>query len=164
MSIQTIKERCQDLLRLYLTSDSDETNSFNIEFLLDALTCLYYECSSVQHRNERNCMKFSKGGALCIRLLTFKVKNIVEKIESCRLSRSEFETIRLIGSGAFGEVSLVKWKASNEYFALKSLHKYDMLKRSDVSSAGSRNRSCSEPVSKKSGKFSSKEWSTGRRG
>ncbi|KAL5108983.1 Serine/threonine-protein kinase MRCK beta [Taenia crassiceps] len=64
----------------------------------------------------------------CVELL---VKPLVEKIESYRLSRSEFETIRLIGSGAFGEVSLVKSKSSNEYFALKSLHKYDMLKRSD---------------------------------
>ncbi|VDK37458.1 unnamed protein product [Taenia asiatica] len=61
----------------------------------------------------------------------FLVKSLVEKIESYRLSRSEFETIRLIGSGAFGEVSLVRSKSSNEYFALKSLHKYDMLKRSD---------------------------------
>ncbi|KAM7535308.1 hypothetical protein Aperf_G00000094837 [Anoplocephala perfoliata] len=118
--MKTIKERSEDLLYLYLNNFSEETSSYNVEFLLDALTCLYYECSSVQHRNERNCLKFCKS-----------VKPLVEKIESCRLSRSEFETIRLIGSGAFGEVSLVRSKSTNEYFALKSLHKYDMLKRSD---------------------------------
>lgn len=64
----------------------------------------------------------------------FVVKSLVERIESCRLSRSEFDTVRLIGSGAFGEVSLVRSKATSEIFALKSLHKYDMLKRSDVRS------------------------------
>lgn len=69
---------------------------------------------------------------ILVSLVRFLVKPLVEKIESYRLSRSEFETIRLIGSGAFGEVSLVRSKSSNEYFALKSLHKYDMLKRSDV--------------------------------
>lgn len=118
--MKTIKERYEELLQLYLNNFSNETNSYNVEFLLDTLTCLYYECSSLQHRNERNCLKFCNS-----------VKPLVEKIESYRLSRSEFETIRLIGSGAFGEVSLVRSKSSNEYFALKSLHKYDMLKRSD---------------------------------
>ncbi|VDL21845.1 unnamed protein product [Hymenolepis diminuta] len=118
--MKTIGDRCEELLHLYLNNFSDETSSYNIEFLLDVLTCLYYECSSLQHRNERNCQKFCRS-----------VKPIVEKIESCRLSRTEFETIRLIGSGAFGEVSLVRSKSTNEYFALKSLHKYDMLKRSD---------------------------------
>ncbi|VDD74359.1 unnamed protein product [Mesocestoides corti] len=95
--MRTIKERCEELLHLYLNNYSDESGSFNIEFLLDTLT----------------------------------FKPLVEKIESFRLSRSEFETIRLIGSGAFGEVSLVRSKSTNEFYALKSLHKYDMLKRSD---------------------------------
>lgn len=56
----------------------------------------------------------------------------MERIERCWISRDEFETIRLIGSGAFGEVSVVRWKNNNKIYALKSLHKYDMLKRSDV--------------------------------
>lgn len=60
------------------------------------------------------------------------VKHVVQVIESCRIQRSEFETIRLIGYGAFGEVSVVRWKNNNKIYALKSLHKFDMLKRSDV--------------------------------
>ncbi|KAL5971580.1 Serine/threonine-protein kinase MRCK alpha [Taenia solium] len=83
--MKTIKERCEELLQLYLNNYSEETNSYNVEFLLDTLT----------------------------------FKSLVEKIESYRLSRSEFETIRLIGSGAFGEVSL--------YFVMKFYNGGDML-------------------------------------
>ncbi|BHF71654.1 hypothetical protein SprV_0401471400 [Sparganum proliferum] len=118
--MRSIRERCDELLSLYLQDSSEESGSFNIEFLLDTLLCLYYECNLSQHRNERNCAKFCK-----------TVKDLIRRIEECRLSRSEFETVRLIGSGAFGEVSLVRAKGTNEVYALKSLHKYDMLKRSD---------------------------------
>ncbi|VDL91136.1 unnamed protein product [Schistocephalus solidus] len=113
--MRSVRERCDELLTLYLQDSSEESGSFNIEFLLDTLLCLYYECNLSQHRNERNCTKFY----------------LVKRIEKCRLSRSEFETVRLIGSGAFGEVSLVRAKGTSEVYALKSLHKYDMLKRSD---------------------------------
>lgn len=64
--------------------------------------------------------------------IIFVVKKYVENIVNCWISRSEFETIRLIGSGAFGDVSVVRWKTNGQIYALKSLHKYDMLKRSDV--------------------------------
>uniref|UniRef100_A0A0X3PUI3 non-specific serine/threonine protein kinase n=1 Tax=Schistocephalus solidus TaxID=70667 RepID=A0A0X3PUI3_SCHSO len=118
--MRSVRERCDELLTLYLQDSSEESGSFNIEFLLDTLLCLYYECNLSQHRNERNCTKFCN-----------TVKDLVKRIEKCRLSRSEFETVRLIGSGAFGEVSLVRAKGTSEVYALKSLHKYDMLKRSD---------------------------------
>ncbi|VDP20724.1 unnamed protein product [Echinostoma caproni] len=97
-----------------------DNESVSIEYLLDTIVCLSYECRLPQHRSERNCAKFSNA-----------VKPYVERIERCWISRDEFETIRLIGSGAFGEVSVVRWKNNGQIYALKSLHKYDMLKRSD---------------------------------
>ncbi|CAH8484476.1 unnamed protein product [Schistosoma haematobium] len=119
--MRTLHDRINELVSLYTKSSPLlEDNSVSVEYLLDAIVCLSYECKLPQHKNERNCMKFYNA-----------VKKYVDKIESCWISKSEFETIRLIGSGAFGDVSVVKWKNDGKIYALKSLHKYDMLKRSD---------------------------------
>ncbi|CAH8833928.1 unnamed protein product [Trichobilharzia szidati] len=117
----TLQNRIDELVSLYTKSSPLlDDNSVSIEYLLDTIVCLFYECKLPQHKNERNCMKFYNA-----------VKKYVEKIEKCWISKSEFETIRLIGSGAFGDVSVVRWKNDGKTYALKSLHKYDMLKRSD---------------------------------
>ncbi|CAH8479685.1 unnamed protein product [Schistosoma curassoni] len=119
--MRTLHDRINELVSLYTKSSPLlEDNSVSVEYLLDTIVCLSYECKLPQHKNERNCMKFYNA-----------VKKYVDKIESCWISKSEFETIRLIGSGAFGDVSVVKWKNDGKIYALKSLHKYDMLKRSD---------------------------------
>ena len=36
----------------------------------------------------------------------FSVKPVVNKIREFRLARDDFETVRIIGRGAFGEVSI----------------------------------------------------------
>ncbi|TNN20452.1 Serine/threonine-protein kinase MRCK gamma [Schistosoma japonicum] len=119
--MRTLNDRINELVSLYTKSSPLlDDNSVSIEYLLDTVVCLFYECKLPQHKNEKNCIKFYNA-----------VKKYVDKIESCWISKSEFETIRLIGSGAFGDVSVVKWKNDGKIYALKSLHKYDMLKRSD---------------------------------
>ncbi|KAM9777890.1 rho-associated protein kinase 2 [Neosynchiropus ocellatus] len=46
--------------------------------------------------------------------------------------RSEdFDRVKVIGRGAFGEVQLVRHKASQKVYAMKLLSKFEMLKRSD---------------------------------
>ncbi|CAH8454034.1 unnamed protein product [Heterobilharzia americana] len=117
----TLQNRINELVSLYTKSSPlFDNNSVSVEYLLDTVVCLSYECRLPQHKNERNCIKFYNS-----------VRKYVEKIEKCWISKSEFETIRLIGSGAFGDVSVVRWKDDGKIYALKSLHKYDMLKRSD---------------------------------
>ncbi|THD23789.1 Myotonin-protein kinase [Fasciola hepatica] len=119
--LRPLEERIKELASLYTESSPFfDHGSVSIEYLLDTIVCLSYECRLPQHRSERNCLKFSES-----------VKPYVERIERCWISRDEFETIRLIGSGAFGEVSVVRWKNDGQIYALKSLHKFDMLKRSD---------------------------------
>ncbi|KAA0188071.1 ROCK1 [Fasciolopsis buskii] len=119
--LRPLEERIGELVSLYTDSSPFfDRESVSIEYLLDTIVCLSYECRLPQHKSERNCAKFSEA-----------VRPYVERIERCWISRDEFETIRLIGSGAFGEVSVVRWKNNNKIYALKSLHKYDMLKRSD---------------------------------
>eukprot|EP00050_Salpingoeca_kvevrii_P014491 m.36743 g.36743 ORF g.36743 m.36743 type:complete len:1734 (-) comp5794_c0_seq2:1813-7014(-) len=53
----------------------------------------------------------------------------VARIRNSRLRRSDFETIKIIGRGAFGEVHVVRHKATGQIYALKMLNKWDMLKR-----------------------------------
>lgn len=45
---------------------------------------------------------------------------------------TDFETVRKIGQGSYGEVFLVRLKKTNELFAMKKLLKRDMLKRRQV--------------------------------
>lgn len=49
-----------------------------------------------------------------------------------KLAPNDFETIKIIGRGAFGEVRLVKMKESGELFAMKKLQKDEMLKKEQV--------------------------------
>ncbi|XP_059497485.1 serine/threonine-protein kinase MRCK alpha-like isoform X2 [Stegostoma tigrinum] len=49
-----------------------------------------------------------------------------------RLQREDFEILKVIGRGAFGEVAVVKLKNSEKVFAMKILHKWEMLKRAET--------------------------------
>lgn len=51
-------------------------------------------------------------------------------IKQLRLTRSDFETIKVIGRGAFGEVCLVR--NCNQIYAMKILNKWEMLKRAET--------------------------------
>ena len=59
-------------------------------------------------------------------------KKIVEKIKQSRLSRDDFETVKIIGKGAFGEVAVVRARATGRIYAMKILNKWEMLKRAEV--------------------------------
>ena len=49
-----------------------------------------------------------------------------------KLSINDFEKIKLIGRGAFGEVLVVRKKDSGEIFAMKIMRKVDMIKKNQV--------------------------------
>ena len=49
----------------------------------------------------------------------------------CSTKEADFETIRMLGRGAYGEVHLVRHKYSHRVFAMKKLNKVDMLKRAE---------------------------------
>ncbi|CAF3745219.1 unnamed protein product, partial [Rotaria sp. Silwood1] len=52
-------------------------------------------------------------------------------IRERRINFDDFETIKIIGRGAFGTVDLVRRKSSGQVYAMKTLSKFEMLKRSD---------------------------------
>jgi len=49
-----------------------------------------------------------------------------------RLTKNEFESIKIVGRGAFGEVRLVSLKSTGELFAMKRLRKSDILRKEQV--------------------------------
>mmetsp|Transcript_9595 Transcript_9595/g.29035 ORF Transcript_9595/g.29035 Transcript_9595/m.29035 type:complete len:533 (+) Transcript_9595:61-1659(+) len=56
-------------------------------------------------------------------------------ISRINLDVKDFHVIRMIGKGAFGEVFLVKLKATNQHFAMKRLSKERMIARGQVAHA-----------------------------
>ncbi|EFA77558.1 hypothetical protein PPL_12161 [Heterostelium album PN500] len=54
------------------------------------------------------------------------------RLKRVKLKRSDFEVLKVIGRGAFGEVSLVRQKENGELFAMKRLLKSEMLKKEQV--------------------------------
>ncbi|XP_029448897.1 serine/threonine-protein kinase MRCK alpha isoform X2 [Rhinatrema bivittatum] len=94
---------------------------FSVETLLDILICLYDECSNSPLRREKNIVEYVEWA----KPFTFKVKQM-------RLHKEDFEILKVIGRGAFGEVAVVKLKNADKVFAMKILNKWEMLKRAET--------------------------------
>ncbi|EKE38592.1 hypothetical protein ENUP19_0301G0024 [Entamoeba nuttalli] len=56
-------------------------------------------------------------------------ENEYNRCKRAKLKKSDFETIKVIGRGGFGEVRLVVKKNSNSLFAMKMMRKKDMIER-----------------------------------
>lgn len=48
------------------------------------------------------------------------------------MTREDFEIVKVIGRGAFGEVCVVRMRGSDKVFAMKILNKWEMLKRAET--------------------------------
>lgn len=89
----------------------------SVEALLDCLIVLYDECCNSSLRREKTVSDFIE-----------LVKPVVQLIKNLRLSRDDFEVLKVIGRGAFGEVCVVRMTSTNQIFAMKILNKWEMLK------------------------------------
>ncbi|XP_051578039.1 serine/threonine-protein kinase MRCK alpha-like isoform X2 [Myxocyprinus asiaticus] len=94
---------------------------FSVETLLDVLICLYDECINSPLRREKNIAEFLEWA-----------KPFTSKVKQMRLHKEDFEILKVIGRGAFGEVAVVKVKSSDKVFAMKILNKWEMLKRAET--------------------------------
>lgn len=116
------EERLKKLAPLYVSGlQNSKGQALSIESLLDVLVVLYDECCNTTLRREKNISEFVEFA-----------KPIVNKIKEYRLHRDDFETIRIIGRGSFGEVAVVKLKKTEKVFAMKILNKWEMLKRAET--------------------------------
>ncbi|XP_077254399.1 serine/threonine-protein kinase gek isoform X3 [Temnothorax americanus] len=93
----------------------------SIETLIDVLLVLYDECCNSSLRREKTVSDF----------IEF-VKPIASCIKSLQLTREDFEIVKVIGRGAFGEVCVVRMRGSDKVFAMKILNKWEMLKRAET--------------------------------
>ncbi|KAK0161975.1 hypothetical protein PV327_008366 [Microctonus hyperodae] len=96
-------------------------HTFSIETLIDILLILYDECCNSSLRREKTVSDF----------IEF-VKPVATCIKSLQLAREDFEIVKVIGRGAFGEVCVVKMRGSDKVFAMKILNKWEMLKRAET--------------------------------
>lgn len=63
---------------------------------------------------------------------TVSAKPVVSLVKKLRLSRDDFEIIKIIGRGAFGEVCVVRMISTQKIYAMKILNKWEMLKRAET--------------------------------
>uniref|UniRef100_A0A672R0M6 Serine/threonine-protein kinase MRCK alpha n=1 Tax=Sinocyclocheilus grahami TaxID=75366 RepID=A0A672R0M6_SINGR len=114
--------RLKKLEKLILDGPSQSTGQcFSVETLLDILVCLYDECNNSPLRREKNILEFLDW-----------VKPFTSKVKQMRLHKEDFEILKVIGRGAFGEVAVVKVKNTDKVFAMKILNKWEMLKRAET--------------------------------
>ncbi|XP_071595980.1 serine/threonine-protein kinase MRCK alpha isoform X5 [Heliangelus exortis] len=109
-------------LEQFILDGPTRTNGqcFSVETLLDILICLYDECNNSPLRREKNILEYLEWA-----------KPFTSKVKQMRLHKEDFEILKVIGRGAFGEVAVVKLKNADKVFAMKILNKWEMLKRAE---------------------------------
>ncbi|KAI5704339.1 hypothetical protein M8J75_004181 [Diaphorina citri] len=120
--VTTGDERLRELEALFLGGPiQGKGRVFSIETLLDILLVLYDECCNSSLRREKTVSDF----------IEF-VKPVATCVKSLRLTRDDFEIVKVIGRGAFGEVCVVRMRGTDRVFAMKILNKWEMLKRAET--------------------------------
>ncbi|XP_078673567.1 serine/threonine-protein kinase MRCK alpha-like isoform X6 [Branchiostoma floridae x Branchiostoma belcheri] len=117
---QAAEERLRRLEDLF-SNGPKEGESLSIESLLDILLVLYDECCGSTLRREKSVSEFVEWA-----------KPVAARVKQLRLHRSDFETLKVIGRGAFGEVAVVRSRTTDQVYAMKILNKWEMLKRAET--------------------------------
>lgn len=98
----------------------DHSNSSSIECLLDTLIALVSDCDHESIKKIKNFESYFN-----------RYQPISEQLVDLRMKPDDFDMIKVIGRGAFGEVQLVRHRSSKQVFAMKKLSKFEMIKRPD---------------------------------
>ncbi|CAB4041948.1 rho-associated kinase 2-like, partial [Paramuricea clavata] len=87
----------------------------HIDGLLDSVQALANDCDFPALRKNKNLESF---------LSRYEKPSIF--IRDHRMKHSDFDLVKVIGRGAFGEVQLVRHKDSKKVYAMKLLNKFEM--------------------------------------
>ncbi|XP_053141596.1 rho-associated protein kinase 2 isoform X5 [Hemicordylus capensis] len=98
----------------------DPRSPVNVESLLDGLNSLVLDLDYPALRKNKNIDNFLN-----------RYEKVVGKIRGLQMKAEDYDVVKVIGRGAFGEVQLVRHKTTQKAFAMKLLSKFEMLKRSD---------------------------------
>ncbi|OPJ81446.1 serine/threonine-protein kinase MRCK beta isoform B [Patagioenas fasciata monilis] len=116
------KVRLKRLEQLVLDGPQRHDSVLSVETLLDLLVGVYTECSRDSPlRRDRYVSDFLEWA-----------KPFTKLVKEMQLHRDDFEIIKVIGRGAFGEVAVVKMKCTERIYAMKILNKWEMLKRAET--------------------------------
>uniref|UniRef100_A0A8C3DAE2 Serine/threonine-protein kinase MRCK beta n=1 Tax=Corvus moneduloides TaxID=1196302 RepID=A0A8C3DAE2_CORMO len=116
------KVRLKRLEQLVLDGPQRHDSVLSVETLLDLLVGVYAECSRDSPlRRDRYVSDFLEWA-----------KPFTKLVKEMQLHRDDFEIIKVIGRGAFGEVAVVKMKCTERIYAMKILNKWEMLKRAET--------------------------------
>ncbi|XP_072354890.1 rho-associated protein kinase 2-like [Scyliorhinus torazame] len=98
----------------------DPKSPVNAECLLDGLSALVQDLDFPALRKNKNIENFLN-----------RYDKVMGKVREMQMKAEDYEVVKVIGRGAFGEVQLVRHKASQKVYAMKLLSKFEMIKRSD---------------------------------
>uniref|UniRef100_A0A665W4U0 non-specific serine/threonine protein kinase n=1 Tax=Echeneis naucrates TaxID=173247 RepID=A0A665W4U0_ECHNA len=95
-------------------------SALNLETLLDSISALANDLNYPTLRKNKNVDAFLN-----------RYEKAVSQLKDLQVKLEDFDKVKLIGRGAYGEVQLVRHKASQKVYAMKQLNKFEMIKRSD---------------------------------
>ncbi|XP_037541461.1 rho-associated protein kinase 2, partial [Nematolebias whitei] len=95
-------------------------SELNMATLLDSINALTHDLNYPVLRKNKNIEAFVN-----------RFEKVVNELRELQVKLEDFEKVKLIGRGAYGEVQLVRHKASKKVYAMKQLSKFEMIKRSD---------------------------------
>ncbi|XP_054474136.1 rho-associated protein kinase 2-like isoform X1 [Anoplopoma fimbria] len=95
-------------------------SALNLETLLDSVNALAHDLNYPALRKNKNIEAFLN-----------RYEKAVGQLRELQVKLEDFDKVKLIGRGAYGEVQLVRHKASQKVYAMKQLTKFEMIKRSD---------------------------------
>nr|XP_029532943.1 LOW QUALITY PROTEIN: rho-associated protein kinase 2-like [Oncorhynchus nerka] len=98
----------------------DPKSALNVESLLESMNALALDLDYPALRKNKNIDAF----------LNRYEKSMV-KMRDLQVKLEDFDRVKMIGRGAYGEVQLVRHKASQKVYAMKKMSKFEMIKRSD---------------------------------
>ncbi|NP_001154860.1 uncharacterized protein LOC100301953 [Xenopus laevis] len=98
----------------------DPRSPINVEGLLDGLNSIVLDLDFPALRKNKNIDNFLN-----------RYEKIVREVRKLQMKAEDYDVVKVIGRGAFGEVQLVRHKSSQKVYAMKLLSKLEMIKRSD---------------------------------
>ncbi|XP_031437399.1 rho-associated protein kinase 2b isoform X2 [Clupea harengus] len=114
------ERRLENRLRKLEAMIKDPKSAINLESLLDSVNALALDLDYPALRKNKNIDAFLN-----------RYEKAMGKLRELQVKMEDFERVKLIGRGAYGEVQLVRHKASKKVYAMKQLSKFEMIKRSD---------------------------------
>ncbi|XP_015207067.1 rho-associated protein kinase 2 isoform X3 [Lepisosteus oculatus] len=114
------ERRMENRLKKLEAMIKDPRSLINLESLLDSMNALVLDLDFPALRKNKNIETFLN-----------RYEKVTGKIQDLQMKSEDYEVVKVIGRGAFGEVQLVRHKASQKVYAMKLLSKFEMIKRSD---------------------------------